>query len=428
MAAELLAPAEARLALDAVRATLAAGGPADLPGHRELLVLRKEVAWTAAAALGNACGAASEVAALLLEEAADGQQDDQLLDRALLRATAEIEWAEVPQKVQNAWLELLNSRNTALPGTAEVLFARLGQSPPPPVAPSAMDALIHRLNLVIRGNPIDPALTRDGITLVREALASIRADAARGVYSWGGLSVAEVAAGLVIFAGADELWSELTDFMLDPAVDREDRTPAFERLARAEVSLPGEVKARFSEQAQPLLVGPSAHVLGPPLIPYPAALRFLGAYQLMDDADVYDAIAVLAGKAAGDGRREAAATVTLLAVTAPHGELLALALPLAGDDDVEVRANAARALALLARPDETLAAVARRRLMELLLEDGLLVPTQVLRALADLPAGLPDAVRHQVEDLASQHPARSVRAEARRLIQLPRSHRAADGT
>jgi hypothetical protein len=417
IAAELLAPAEARVALDAVRASLAAGGPPDLPGRWELLVLRKEIAWAAAVALGNACDAAGQVAELLLNEAEKEQQGDQLLDRALLRATAEIEWTEVPQRIQVAWTELLNARNADLPGTAEMVFARLGRSAPILDSSAPLDALRHGLNTAIGGGAIDPAIVRDGVPLIREELAKIRSEAARGHYSFGGLTVADIAAGLVVVAGTDELWPDLTEFLLDPAVQRQDRTPALERLARADFTPPREVGVRFRQQAQQLLASAGQDLLETPINPYPAALRFLGAHGLIDTADLYDALAILAGTRDPDGRREAAVTVAALAAKAPRGELLALALPLANDSDVEVRANAARALALLARPNEPLATLARRRLRELLLEDGLLVPLHILRALADVPEGLLDPLRSQVADLADQHPARSVRAAARRLLE-----------
>jgi hypothetical protein len=420
-AAELLAPPEARVALDAIRATLAAGGPPDLPGMWELPVLRKEVAWVAAAALGNACGAAGEVAELLLREAVKERQDDELLDRSLQRAAAEVDWADVPRSVQAAWTKLLRTRAAGLPDTAEVVSMRIGSPAPAPVSPSAMDALVHRLNAALGGEPVDPALAHDGVPLVREALRKIRSDAAKSSYSMGGISAADVAAGLVLVAGAEELWPGLTDFLLDPRVPREDRSPAFERLARADLSLPADVAARLRAHAQQLLATPGPDPFEAPeapLVPYPSALRFLGAHRLLDDADVYDAVATLAGAANPAGRREAAVTVAVLAATPPRSQLLALALPLARDHDVEVRANAGRALAVLARPEEPLAAVALRRLTELLAEDGLLAPLLVLRALADVPGGLPAAVRRQIEELAAQHPSRLVRAEAGRLLAL----------
>jgi hypothetical protein len=417
IAADLLAPTEARAALDAVRACLAAGGPPNLPGKWELLVLRKEVAWVAAAALGNVCAAAGEVAEFLLGEAANESKDDQLLDGALLRAIAEVEWDVVPLRVQQAWAEFLGTRAGGLPGTAEVVFTRMGKQMPAPIASSEMDVAIHHLNAALRGGPVDTTLAQDSVPVVREALGRIRSDAASGKYSMGGASVADVAAGLLLVAGAVEVWPDLTDFLLDPAVQREDRTPAFERLARGNLALPEEVANRFREHGQRLLASAGPDMFGAVShIPYPAALRFLAAHRLLDDAEAYGEIATLAGAASADGRREAAVTVTVLAATAPRGALLALALPLARDNDVEVRTSAARALALLATPGEPLAIVARRRLSELLAEDGLLAPLQVLRALADAPGGLPGVVRSQVEELADQHPARSVRAEAGRLI------------
>jgi hypothetical protein len=415
MAADLFAPAEARLALDAVRGTLDAGGPQDLPGRWELPVLRKETAWVSAAALGNACNAAGEVALLLLEEAAKAQKDDQLLDRALLRATAEIDWTEVSSEIQHAWFDLLRIQNANLPGTTEVISARLGRSAPRPAYSSGIDDLISRLNSAMRGGPVDPTLS-DDIPLIRDALAKIRSDAERGVFSMGALNIADIAVGLVIVAGADELWPELTDFLLDPKVQRQDRTSAFERLARATVTLPEDVATRFSEQAEQLLTGASPELFDLPLSPYPAALRFLGAHQLVDHAEMYDKIAILAGSANPDGRREAAATVAVLAAKAPRGDLLALALPLTHDDNVEVRAAAGRALAHLAKPEEGLATVARRRLTELLAQDGVLVPLRLMQALGDTAVELPDSVRKQLASLSDQHPARSVRNEAKRLL------------
>jgi hypothetical protein len=417
VAAELLAPAEARAGLAAVRTSLAAGGPPDLPGEWQLPMLRKEVAWVAAAVLGNACGAVNEVAGLLLDEVAKEQADEQLLDWSLQRAAAELEWSGVSRPAQRAWIDFLEARAAALPGTAEAVLTRIGRPPPASVSASPLDKLIHQLNVALTGGPVDPALVRDGVPLIRDALATIRADAARGSYSIGGTSKADVAAGLALVAHADELWPDLTEFLVDPAVHREDRSRAFERLARSRATLPSDVADRFRRNAQQLLMSNGPDLFDTSLVPYPEALRFLGSHSLLSDADTYDAVAALAGGATPAARREAAITVAALAAARPRSELLALALPLARDDDVEVRAHAGRALAVLARPEESLAAVAQRRLGDLLAEDGLLAPLLVLRALADVPGGLAEAVRRQVEDLAQQHPSRSVREEATRLAQ-----------
>lgn len=137
----------------------------------------------------------------------------------------------------------------------------------------------------------------------------------------------------------------------------------------------------------------------------------------VNDADAYDATATLAAGASGTPRREAAVTLAALAAVRPRSELLALALSLSRDDDVEVRAHAGRALAVLAQPEEPLEPVAQRRLADLLAEDGLLAPLLVLRALIGVPGGLqPVEVRNRVAGLAEQHPSRLIRKEATRLL------------
>jgi hypothetical protein len=418
-AADLLAPAEAREALDAVLDSLAAGGPSDLPGQWQIQVLRQEVAWAAAASLGNVCGAASEVAELLLNVAVQAPQDDQLLDRSLLRAIAEIDWAQVSERQIDRWVRFIGADGGKLPGTTEMFSSRLKRPTPSVTSHSSFDTLAVRLNNAINGHSADFSVEDEDISAIRQALENIRADAARGHFSFGGISVADLATGIVLFGHQTRLWDDLTDFLLDSGVSREDRAPAFERLAFSRESLPEQVRTRFRNQAGQLLSSGPRGLLEPPINPYPAALRFLSTHRLIDDAESYDSITALSGNGNPEYRREAAATVAVLAEMVPQGDLLALALPLARDNDVEVRANAARALAFLTRPQHVLGAVAGRRLIQLLAEDGILVPLRVLRALANMPEGLPDAVQGAVSSLAESHPARSIRVEARRL-EFPR--------
>jgi hypothetical protein len=417
VAADLLAPAEARVALNAIRETLSAGGPADLPDRWELPILRKEVAWAAAVALGNASDGPGEAAELLLKEAQKELQGDQLLDRALRRAVAEIEWTAVAQEIKDSWTEFANAQSEQLPDLAETVLTQLGQPSPTPDPSSPIDVLRHALNAAIRGGSIDPGVVGDGILLIRRELTRIRADAARGHYSFGGVSIAELATGLLVVGATDELWPDLADFILDSAVAREERTPALERLAFSDIELPEEVADRFRQHAQQLLVSTGPIIFGEPTSPEPAALRFLSAHRLVEPGETYGAITILASSSDAESRRQAAETIALLAGIEPRGELLVPALPLASDNNVEVRASAARALALLTRLDEALATVARRRLSDLLREDGVLVPLHVLHSLMRIPENLLAQVRGQVEDLAKHHPARSVRAAARRLLQ-----------
>jgi hypothetical protein len=255
-------------------------------------------------------------------------------------------------------------------------------------------------------------------------LCALRLAAGPGTchHAWGvhayrsGLQYTKCPAGLVLFADAEELWPELTDFLLDSAVPRQEKTPAFERLTKFGTPLPQEIAERFRENSQELLAEASQLSLEPLVAPYPAALRFLAVHGLIGDSETYSKVAVLADSENLDSRREAAATVAVLAAWAPQVGLLAFVLPLARDNDVEIRARAARALALLAGREDALAAVSDQRLGELVSEDGLLVPLYILRALRDISGGLPHAIRSRIEDLADRHPARSIRIEAKKLL------------
>jgi len=419
VAAELLAPPEARVGLAAIRASLAAGGPPNLQGEWQLDLLRRAVAWEAAAALGNACGQPEEVAQLILNQANNVPPEDELLDDALLPAVARLEWANIPPRTQQAWVDFLQMRAAQLTSSASAVLNRTGREAPASTAASPLAGLSNHLNALLRGGTVDHSAVRNGVPVVRDALAAIRSDAARGTYSIGGVNVAHTAAVMVSAAPADtqELWPVLIDFLIDSAVNREDRSAAFEWLADSEVHLPPTAADLFRERAQDLLMtaGPDTFLEPPSLVPYPSALRFLGSHRLLEDADVYDAIAELAGGGAAGARREAALTVAALAAVNPRSELLVLALPLSRDPDIEVRAQAGRGLVVLMHTDETLAMVVQRRLRELLEEDGLLAPLIILRAMAKLTGGLPEVMRAQIRSLAQQHPSRSVRAEAERL-------------
>jgi hypothetical protein len=429
VAAELLAPSEARVGLDAIIETLDGDGPPNLPGSWELPLLRRATAWSAAVALGNACGAEDEAASLLLREAARQPKDDQLLDRSLLRASIDIVWVKVSRRVTDAWTAFLRDHRDLLPGTAERIFNSIGVEPlfnsigvePRPAANETdLDSLVTALNRSINAHEqIDPVTVRDGVSLVTELLARKRADADRGSYSMGAVSVSDAGAALLTEAGASELWPELTRFLLDPAVSRDDRTPPLERLARADLVLPRFIEERFRNSAEQLLQSSSPHLfIDTGIVPYPAALRFLARHGLLDSVEADDALSTLAGASTAATRREAAITVALLISARPENQLVAFALSLARDEDVEVRAHAGRALAIIAGRGDQAADAAARRLIGLLSDDGLLAPLLILQELTDLPSGLPNSVRSQIVKLAADHPSRSVREAARRAAGL----------
>lgn len=411
-AAELFAPTEARIALTAALATLMSGGPSDLPGQWELPVLRREAAWVAAVALASVCGGTEEVARHLLREVAESTSQDQLVDQALMQAISDIDWNAVDSSLREEWISTTQSKASILPGVAELVHSRLDREVPQGAIDSSIDALIQTLNAAMRGGDLDRRAFTAEVPSIRERLSQIRIRASRGSHSMGGVNVADLATGMILVGEVEELWDDLTDFLLDSSVGHSDRTPAFERLALANHELPAAVASKFRAHADMLLSNPGLGFFESPLIPYPAALRFLASHGLIDDAETFDKIAMLTGLAGDGGRREAARTAAVVSSRRPRPELLALTLPLTHDEDVEVRANAAVALAALGGSDSALAPLANRRLRELLDDDGVLVPVHVLRAMQDVNQGLSGEIRQQVNELASRHPARSVRLEA----------------
>lgn len=188
VAADLLAPSEARLALNAIRLALDSGAPPDLPMQWQLEVLRREAAWIAVASLGRVCGASTEAAEIILQQASNGPLDDQLTDASLRRAVSEMHWADVSPGVREAWRAFLRGGGERLDGTKEAVFLALGEAVPNSDRDSPLDASIKALNAVLAGlseSQVDRDRLRAGISSVRAALSGIREQAAKGMWSGG---------------------------------------------------------------------------------------------------------------------------------------------------------------------------------------------------------------------------------------------------
>lgn len=419
-ASEVLAKSEARTAIDAVSGLLADGGPTSVAGYREIEISRREVAWLALAQLGPAARMTDRVASLLrgeLERVAD--LDAEIVDRGMWPAVSALEWDDASPEERDAWRGVVRARGDVFPQTCGVVTAALGDVVTAPEEP-AFAAVIAWTDGLLQGRAVGD-LSETAIDLLRERLQVIRSDASRGKYSLGGGDVADVAAALLTKERAGVLWSDLTDFLLDTRVQVQERAHALDRLARSAVSIPEDVAERFRDAAIDLLERLPRSPMGPEVRPFPAALRFLAAFELLDESSVYEAITALAGSADEGARRQAAATVAVLAARRSRPELLVLALPLSHDRDVDVRGHAARALGFLSTQDGLLSSVARGRLVDLLGEDGLRVPLRVLGALEDSAAELPTEISRRARELAESHPSRSVRASAARLARRAKS-------
>jgi hypothetical protein len=408
--ADLLTAEEARRGMDAVLALLDAGGPANLPGTRQVAVLRRATAWSAAVALANVCDSADDIAGRLLAEALSATEDDPLVDGELRREVGALDWDRLSGHSRSAWLAACAGLAELFPGTTELVARRSGQPAAVPAEASPLDRLAARINLgIIRpGHVVE--VTEEDTTLLRAMLSGTRSTAATGAYSFGGPQEADIAAAAIVLADATGLWPDLAAYLLDPRVSQDDRDRAFDRLARSDLTLPAEIAALFRDGLRRTIVDASAPAFSAPLVPFPAALRFGAVHGLLPRAEVYDLLARLLGSTSAEARREGVRTVVLLADKAPEDTLLAMVLPFATDENVEVRATTTAALMRFARHESPLARLARERVDELIDSDGILVATAVLTSAEEDPDGL---ARHYLARLG-EHPAHSIRRRAAR--------------
>jgi HEAT repeat protein len=137
---------------------------------------------------------------------------------------------------------------------------------------------------------------------------------------------------------------------------------------------------------------------------------------LIDENTVFSLVAKLAGSSDSNARREAARTVGAVARVRADTWLLALATQLSHDSEIVTRANAASGLALLSVARPELENLVSDRLIELLNEDGLLVPLFIMRAL-EPEQRLPERVVFEIERLSREHPSYRIRRAANNLIQ-----------
>jgi hypothetical protein len=114
------------------------------------------------------------------------------------------------------------------------------------------------------------------------------------------------------------------------------------------------------------------------------------------------ATARLAGQG-GTGRFEAARTLAALSRKKQASWMLAFAIELSYDDDVDTRASAGSCLAQLAATGDRMAAISAKRLVDLLRENGSLVPILLFRGLEDFSGRLPRDVRSRQQCTDRDH-------------------------
>jgi hypothetical protein len=410
----------APVAEEMLREILTADGefltPVDLPMHREYTLSRRGHAYSAAAALAIPAEMNDEVGRAFLQELTLLPLEI-TADHKLARPLNDLDWSAMSTELRADWATWMNSgERREFTTVRDVVRDRLNLSSE--TTKVDLESVAHQIDLLRRSEGSVDDIPSLSAEVVRGDLARIRDDAVRGSYSFGELTAADVAIALVIYARDESLWDDVSKFLVDSRVSRNDRTPAFERLSREVPSLPNAVRKRFQSQAEQVVLAPPAFSEDE-VTPYPAALRAFGCLGVLDEARVFEFTARLAGAESAEARREAATTVAALARANEGPWLLPLALQLSHEAHWDTSARAGRALVLLSTSAHREAAPAEKRaatsrILELLESDGILAPLIMLQAIDSL-SEFPERIRESVQRLAVEHPALSVRRAARRL-------------
>jgi hypothetical protein len=299
--------------------------------------------------------------------------------------------------------------------------ARVSNSSNPTLNDIAMIA-----NDALHGHPIPPDLIEVCIRRTLDALDRLRQTSKSGPWGMGGTDAADIAA-VLISLGATELWGPLTEFLVDETVPRTYRSGAFDRLARSEVEVDSSAAEVFRSQAIDTLWLPDPMPFdAETFVPYPAALRFLASRALIEEGDIFYALTQLAGSPNRSWRAAAAESTSVIADKWHTSWMLATAVQLSHDANIDTRGYAAHALAYLAGKTESLFALARRRLKDLLTFDGIIVPLLAIRGLRRNLDALDTSLAESVSALANAHPSRRVRREAEDLYRAHAADRSVD--
>jgi hypothetical protein len=212
------------------------------------------------------------------------------------------------------------------------------------------------------------------------------------------------------------LWVSLSEFLTDPVVGNADKDIAFDRLAYERPPMPDSARQVFTRDSDRILRAKNLDLFGDAAVPYsPAGVRFACAYDLAPSRIVVRAISELAGSRSAAARAEGAACLPFAARVASNQWSQGLLLQMSYDFDPTVRAEAARSMSSFIEDDDSLAALVRDRLRELLTSDGLLIPLRALQGIRDSEAHY----RRIDEDLAvlAASPSRTIRRIANEILE-----------
>lgn len=425
-AAQLLNHEQAATALTHVLATLDQVPPAS-SFFQQAPAIRKEHLFKTAAALAPISNSVDELVETVLSSVRKiGPTNDQLLVRAHTRGLRSVDWDDVGQAAKERWAAWLHASDApSLEGWSSMIDLVAPEFQDDTSAASArgsvpmsFDRIANELNAMMALNDAQPSYTgqlrASASDAVSRRLDEIRSQASKGMYSMYSTDAADLAVALIQHTNAD-LWASVTDFLLDEKLPRRMKAAALDRISGRPEVVPIATRQKLEGAAELLLAprGFTSPFDAPDIDPFPPAVRALAALQVLTEAEVLSATAVLAAGST-TSKLEAArllSTVVSTAAGVPQWAI-SIALQLSSDSSANVRAEVGRTLALAIHRSTFAIELLEERLLGLLAEDGILVPLLVLRGLSDGVEIDSQAIRDRIQDMAEHHLVFGVRVQA----------------
>lgn len=353
--------------------------------------------------------------------------DNGALVQNLMRVVAEVRWPEVDEAERSAWLSEIDASFASGTDAHFVSVAAIvGLSTPNPMEIAAFlrrrfeqHPSLDLVSLVVdTSHRLPKWLGQGGWALVADALERVRSDAHAGSFGMGTLDIGDLATAMLLLdLKNEEGWCQLVDFLLDPVISTASKQRAFNRLAGAKRLPPTSARDRLRGSLADI-GGVALDLEGTPEGFVAAKLRLASRIGGMASGDILGQLVSLSGSQEPQGRIEAARALPLATRRLDARVTTAIALMLSRDAHPDVKGSAAWSLAQLQR-DVSADAIVHQRLVELLSDQGTIVPASAVVGLHEfvLAGGIIDGSTLKiVQRLAGHHISQRVRHSAEALL------------
>ena len=268
------------------------------------------------------------------------------------------------------------------------------------------------------GRQIPDHVIDQAVPLLIGSLRSIQEGAHEGRFS---VSTVNSAAAAVVFAqysGRQELWAELASFLSDPSIQRLDTRIAFDLIARKPFSAPDFLRDKLRVKMAAILYSAPEMFSSQKISPYPAALSYYISTRTIDLAATIVEISSLAGSDMEAARAAACTALSAYAaqIDAENTWVAVLSIQLSRDKSAVVRARAGRTLAVLLGRQSDLYSLILSRVNELLSEDGVAVPLNLVQELSGSQQPLDPQLTVRIQQLSTGSVSARVRKSALKLL------------